>query len=70
MGLFCSPYAPVLLIDEAVQLKISFVSKRNAVHMNVAVISSLHHIVSECLSCINESSAEGLPRLNFVWIEV
>ena len=43
-GVLSSPYAPVLFIDEAIQVKMSFVSKSIAAHMDIGDINSLHHI--------------------------
>ena len=64
MGIFGSPCAPVLFIDETVQVKISLVSKPNSAHMDVAFINPLHHNISHCLSCFIEA---GL-RICRVWI--
>ena len=61
-GFFRFPMYAISFIDEAVQVKISFVSKPNAAHMDIAIINPLYHIFSECLSCINGSSAEGMPN--------
>ena len=69
MEVFGSPYAPVLFIHKAIHLKISFVSKPNAAHMDVKFINRLHYIVSESLFRIHGSRAEGLSSSNFVWIE-
>ena len=38
MKVLVSPYARVLFIDEGMQVKISFVIKRNAAHMDIALI--------------------------------
>ena len=66
MRAFGSPYAPVPFIDEVFQIKVSFVSKPYAIHIDIAAINHLHHIVSEYLSCIIGSSSEGLLSLNFI----
>ena len=70
MRVFGSPYGPILLIDDAVQAKISFISKPNATPMDIADINPLYHVVRECLSWINGNCSVRLRSLNLVWIKV
>ena len=39
MGVFGFPYAPLLFIEAAGQVKISFVGKSNVAHMDIALIN-------------------------------
>ncbi|GBN00948.1 hypothetical protein AVEN_180062-1 [Araneus ventricosus] len=58
--------AAVLLVDKAIQVKISLVRVPYVSNIDITLIHKLQHSVCEIIACINVIHTQGLTRLDLV----
>ncbi|GFS59696.1 hypothetical protein NPIL_689491 [Nephila pilipes] len=65
MSVFCPSNVPILFVDVAIEMKMSFISKPNFYHIEGGGVDSAHYIIVKLQSLFHRHLTQWMVRLDF-----